>query len=476
MIRLVTRSAAFGAGLVWTSLALAAQPQYAPLTQDAPQHGTMAAYFEDAKEEEKAAPATEGCGCATEPSCSTEPSCGAEDSCGDDVGCGDAADGPPGIYCENWCTLCCLDNSWPFTCCCDYGDPCTLKSHLTPCCNGPNYGGWFAAGYYTNNDPLSTTDNDLLSFWDNPGDINLDQAWFWVEKLAKSDGCSWDCGYRFDMLYGVDAQKTQAFGNSGYPNPQGYDNGWDNGKYGWAAPQAYIQLAKGDLDIKIGHFFTLVGYEVIPTTGNFFYSHNFTMFNSEPFTHTGVLGTYKVNDRLSVMAGWVLGWDTGFDQFGNGNAIHFGFTDQWSDNVKYSYMMTGGDLGWRGDGYSHSNVLDVTLSKKWQYVFQSDLLDTTANSSAGEALSYGAVNYLFYTINDCWKWGTRAEWWKSNTAVAGDMMSFYEITTGLNYKASANLIIRPEVKFNICPAKDTFEANNGQFNEQLFGVDAIYTF
>jgi hypothetical protein len=64
---------------------------------------------------------------------------------------------------------------------------------------------------------------------------------------------------------------------------------WDNGKYGWAAPQSYIQLNKGDWDIKIGHFFTLVGYEVIPKTGNFFYSHSYTMFNSEPFTHTGAL-------------------------------------------------------------------------------------------------------------------------------------------------------------------------------------------
>ncbi len=49
--------------------------------------------------------------------------------------------------------------------------------------------------------------------------------------------CCWDCGYRFDMVYGVDAQKTQAFGNSGYPNAQGYDNGWDDGaiRLGFAA-------------------------------------------------------------------------------------------------------------------------------------------------------------------------------------------------------------------------------------------------
>ena len=71
-----------------------------------------------------------------------------------------------------------------------------------------------------------------------------------------------------------------------------------NGKYGWALPQAYLQFNKGDLDIKVGHFFTPLGYEVIPATGNFFYSHSYTMFNSEPFTHTGVLSTYKASDTM----------------------------------------------------------------------------------------------------------------------------------------------------------------------------------
>ena len=76
------------------------------------------------------------------------------------------------------------------------------------------------------------------------------------------------------MLYGVDAQKMQAFGNSGFPNPQGYDNGWDHGAHtAGLLPQAYLQFANGDWDIKVGHFFTPLGYEVIAATGNFFYSH-----------------------------------------------------------------------------------------------------------------------------------------------------------------------------------------------------------
>jgi hypothetical protein len=486
MKRLMTRCAALGAGLMWSSFALAAQPQFAAPTApqaDTASGTTMAAYFDDEKKEEAPADTAEGeepkasddCACA-EPSCEAEePSCEAEDSCGEEVGCCEEA-ATPGLFCDSWCTLG-VENCYPFCCCCEYGDPCTLQSHLTPCCSDVTYGGWLSMGYYTNNDPLSFRDNDLLSFWDNPGDLNMDQEWFYIEKLAKSDGCNWGCGYRVDLVYGVDAQKTQAFGNSGFPDPQGYDAEWDNGKYGWALPQAYLQFVRGDLDVKVGHFFTPLGYEVIPKIGNFFYSHSYTMFNSEPFTHTGVLSTYKGSDTMTYYAGWSAGWDTGFDQYRDGSNFIGGFTRQMNDSVKYTYLCTAGDLGWRGDGYSHSNVLDVTLSSKWQYVFQSDLLDTDSNSGAtNDALSYGANNYLFYTINDCWKWGTRAEWWKSNQ-VDNQSTSFYEVTTGLNYKASANLLVRPEVKFNWCPAEETIEQTTGaEFENVLFGVDAIYTF
>ena len=281
---------------------------------------------------------------------------------------------------DDWCVLC-IDDCWPFCCCCEYGDPCTLQEppDAAAATTPPTAAGsqWATTPTTIRSRP---TDNDLLSFWDNPDDLNLDQDWFYVEKLAEGE-CSWDCGYRFDLVYGVDAQKTQAFGNSGFPNPQGYDNCWDHGKYGWALPQAYLQFNKGDLDIKVGHFFTPLGYEVIPATGNFFYSHSYTMFNSEPFTHTGALGTYKASDKMTYYAGWTLGWDTGYDQFGDGNNFLGGFTYTANDCAKYTYLCTAGDLGWRGDGYSHSNVVDFTLSSKWQYVFQSDLLDTTANAA-----------------------------------------------------------------------------------------------
>ena len=63
-------------------------------------------------------------------------------------------------------------------------------------------------------------------------------------------------------MYGTDGYDTQAFGND--PGEWDFQNGFDHGRYAFAIPQLYGVLEKGDLSIKFGHFFTLVGYEVVP--------------------------------------------------------------------------------------------------------------------------------------------------------------------------------------------------------------------
>ena len=79
--------------------------------------------------------------------------------------------------------------------------------------------------------------------------------------------------------------------------------------------------------------------------------------------------------------------------------------------------------------------------------------------------------YLFYTINDCWKAGVRAEWWKSDGA------SYNEVTAGINYKPHANLIIRPEYRYNF--GNTPLESANGTIKRNavsVFGIDAIITY
>jgi hypothetical protein len=321
---------------------------------------------------------------------------------------------------------------------------------------GVKIGGWTQAGYTSESTGLFNSD---------PGKLNLHQQWFYAEKVADGS-CGLDWGFRVDAMYGTDGADTQAFGN----NPGNWDflNGYDHGIYSWALPQAYAELAYGDMSVIVGHFYTLVGYEVVTAPDNFFFSHAFTMYNSEPFTHTGMLGTYSASDNLDVYAGWTLGWDTGFDRYDDGSNFLGGFSATMMDAVTLTYICTAGDLGWRGEGYSHSVVVDFALTDRLNYVLQSDLVNTNGvadPSVPGQKETnddVGINQYLLYSLNDCWGFGARIEWWKQ------DGVSTNAITLGVNWMPHTNLRFRPEIRQQWVPTDD--------YEETIFGIDAIVTY
>ena len=83
---------------------------------------------------------------------------------------------------------------------------------------GISVGGWTQFGY-TNRDSYA----DLFN--QNSDKLNLHQQWFWAERVADGS-CGWDWGFRADILYGIDANNTQAFGND--PGNWDYLNGFDH--------------------------------------------------------------------------------------------------------------------------------------------------------------------------------------------------------------------------------------------------------
>ena len=398
------------------------------------------------------------CG-APAPACGVPaPACGAAaPACGAPVACGDGCASSCGGGCGS------LGCGGLGLCDCNIGDAWTLSGAIhgdcPPCIN---VGGWFQAGYHTQG-------NDLFN--SRPDQLALHQGWLFAEKAASSDS---PFGFRADVMYGIDADDTQAFGN-----PLGswdFDNGFDYGSYGWAFPQLYAEVMLTDTwSVKAGHFYTLVGYEVVTAPDNFFYSHAITMYNSEPFTHTGVLATGSISDSLTVYAGWTLGWDTGFDQLNDGSSWLGGFSISASDNLSFTYISTAGNFGARGDdAYSHSLVFDMTLTDNLNYVVQSDLVRV---DSTGED-NVGLNQYMLYTVSDCLGLGARMEWWKADNITgyaphgavlpADGSFSYYAATFGANVRPHANVIIRPEVRFDWSPAAN--------YDESYFGVDAIFTF
>jgi hypothetical protein len=108
------------------------------------------------------------------------------------------------------------------------------------------------------------------------------------------DESEWAAGYHVDLWLGPDANAlgtTSIFANGGSSD--------------FAIRQAYISLRTpvgNGLDWKIGVFDTIIGYESLSSPNNPNYTHSYG-FTIEPTTHTGLLGTYKINDMLNISAG-----------------------------------------------------------------------------------------------------------------------------------------------------------------------------
>lgn len=326
-----------------------------------------------------------------------------------------------------------------------------------------DFGGWVAAGGSSNSTGL---------FNSTPG-FNVTQAWLYVEKaMDTEDGFDW--GFRGDVMVGVDYDDTNSFGNNAGVYDQ--DVSFGNSAYGLAAPQLYVELGWKDFSVKGGKFYTPVGYEVVTAPDNFFYSHAFTMYNSEPFTHTGFLATYSGIDKIEVFAGWSAGWDTGFDQFDGGSNFLGGVSFALTDSATLIYTTTAGNLGALGDdGYTHSFVLDYQVTEKLNYVIQSDYTNVK-DEGVQTSDTVGVNQYLFYTVNDIVSLGTRVEWWRTED------VDYYSATVGVNLKLLPNLVARPEFRYQFAPevtqAADPVVANVAGLpvDQGIFGIDFIITF
>jgi hypothetical protein len=247
-------------------------------------------------------------------------------------------------------------------------------------------------------------------------------------------------------------------------------------------------MGYGDLSVKLGHFYTIIGWEVVGAPDNFFYSHAYTMYNSEPFTHTGALATYNASDDLTIWGGYTLGWDSGFED--NGDAFLGGASLGLTDSITAIYATTFGRFnenqgvgGGAERGYMHSLIFDVALTDNLQYIFQSDVLESDNADGATARSTFGINQYLLYTINDCLAVGSRFEWYQNEGIYVDDAddgieSDIFALTMGVNYKPHSNVILRPEVRWDWV---DTASATpvvleDNDDNQFTFGMDSIFLF
>jgi hypothetical protein len=315
-------------------------------------------------------------------------------------------------------------------------------------------------------------------------DLTLNQVGIVVNKDV--DVSKFDIGGRMEWIWGADSRLIHSLGlMDNYGPTDGPDNQWD-------LNQLYIDVAfGGGFSVRAGKFVTPIGYEVIDPTQNQFYSHSFMFGFAIPFTHTGVLASYKQSDALTFSAGFTRGWDTSVRD-NNGTIDFLGGAAYSLPDGKTKLtvnLITGTDQP--GDNENWRTLVDVIVSTKVgdnltlafnaDYAYEANSRSTLDGS---DAQWWGVAAYASLAVNNMVAVNGRVEYFNDQDgarltgAVGGSAL--YEATIGLaitplpNDAYGKGLTIRPEVRFDYAD-KRFFDGGTDHY-QLTAAIDAVYKF
>jgi hypothetical protein len=398
-----------------------------------------------------------------------------------------------------------------------------------------NIYGWVESGY-TYNHRTGSGDSPIIL----PGPFNHEYGnhymlnQFVLRAERQVDTKNFDVGGMIEIMYGSDSGRLHPYGGLGFDGSDRSDNGNPNDPdsagtseeglvvtnfnptWQFDIPQAYvtINLPVGNgLQLMVGKFATILGYESFDAINNPFYSHSY-IFSAEPFTHVGVLGSYQLNDQLGLKLGISRGWDMAMED-NNGCAIDVlgQVSYKFSKQVNFVFNYTVGPEN-AGDSSHYRVALDPIVY--WQatealkfgfeglYIYDGGMNGNIEDFSDGRTHAYGdiwgAALYAGYKVNDNLTVNGRVE--KVHGLVgtfegfnATDLnndsdtipaLSAYEITLGVTVTPMPKdqylkgLSIRPEIRYDFTDstAHKFFPGPGGEnFKDQLtFACDVVFQF
>lgn len=347
--------------------------------------------------------------------------------------------------------------------------------------HGVNSGAWLAGGATFAMENPASHSNFPITYNDRSGEGQLNQLGVFFENPVDTAAGAWHAGWRLEGLFGTDSRFTQATGLD-----DKLLEGQGAGEYNLAIPQAYVEVyapVGSGLTARLGHFYTIIGHEVVTAPNNFFYSHAYTMQYGEPFTHTGLLFSYALNGNYAINAGTVAGWDN-FDKHLGAPSFLGGLS--WTDDAlanTVSWSVISGDAdagnGRMANRSLSSLVLTRRLPGKLQYVLQQDLgVQRQALAGSADAYWCGVVQYLFYDFSDRLAAGVRGEWFRDGSGMrlnTGHRGDYFAVTAGLNWKAVNWLMLRPELRMDWADSAVPVYADHSGNQQFEIAMDVIVT-
>lgn len=317
----------------------------------------------------------------------------------------------------------------------------------------------------------------------------FDQGDLTLERTVDASKKQFDVGFRVEMLWGSDASQVHSNGLfDWYDSPQDPQNQWD-------LNQAYVDLALpvgNGLRIRGGKYVTPLGAETINPNGNAFFSHDYLFNYAIPFTQTGLIGTYGLDDNWTVEGGVFRGWEQSTDD--NNSAPSYEAKVGWvSTDKKWSVtnnVVSGPEQA--DNSRDFRTVWDMVAmytpdpNGPWTFTVNTDYGYENNAPNPGEGAPvdsqwYGVAGYAGYKLNSMYLLNSRLEWFRDNNGTrTGVAANFYEATLGVTIKPfpdsaiGSGLLIRPEVRWD--HSDEPFFGNGQDHNQATLAVDVIFNF
>ncbi|MBT6239602.1 MAG: outer membrane beta-barrel protein [Verrucomicrobia bacterium] len=304
--------------------------------------------------------------------------------------------------------------------------------------------------------------------------INLDVIQ--LSLASPLDESDWAAGYAVDLLFGPDASAYSVSGTGEADDV--------------AVRQAYVNTrvpVGNGLDLKMGVFDAIIGYEGFSNRDNPNYSRNMA-YNLQPFNHTGLLGGYQINDLVSA-------------QFGVANTGSNVLTDRAADSSDISYMgsiaveapenfgaLAGatvyvGYMEFGGGGDVQQNLyVGSTIPTPIDGLALGAAWDNVQNITGNGGDANILAGYISYQATDKMAVNGRIEYLdgdqgvlfnasKNGVAVDSEMLS---LTGTVQYDLWDNVLTRAEVRWD--SQEDGDGLYGGDDDILTFTLNAIYSF
>lgn len=322
-------------------------------------------------------------------------------------------------------------------------------------------------------------------------DPTINQIGLFVERTVDVTKNQFDVGGRVEWIYGADARLIHS---TGLFDDDGVNDGPDEQ---FDPVQVYLDFAVpvgNGLRVRAGKFVTPAGYETINPTTTPLYSRGLLFTFLLPFTHTGVLGTYALNDSWSFDFGVVRGWDDALEDKNDDGVSFIGrasYTFSDKKSALYTTVIAGPEIA--GDNNTTTSLVDVVYTHKysdqWTFAVQGDLLwQTDVDSKFGESdedgFAGGLGGWASYTFSQYFQFNGRLEYlydgqgFRFPTGSGDNGNNVYSAALGVTItpfptdNIGSNLKIRPEVRYDYAD-RAVFGGDNNQLS---FAIEGYFTF